>query len=399
MGSRVREEPVPAPNPTQPPSVTRLFLSFLRLGLTAFGGPAMVAHIRVLAVEKRKWLDDETFRNGVALCQTIPGATAMQTSAYVGLRTRGVRGAAASFVGFALPAFVLMLVLSALYARFQSASQVASTFGGLRAMVVALIVHAGFNFGKAYLKRWQDFLMAPVAAVLFWIGFHPILVILACFLLGTILRFTEKETLQERRSDAEWFPVKSVILIVGAATLLLVGLLLLDRVLFRLSLLMLRIDLFAFGGGFASIPLMLHEVVQIRHWVEPKVFMDGIALGQVTPGPIVITATFVGYIVRGVWGALIGTASIFLPSFLLVISAAPVFHRLNSFPLFRKGIAGVLCSFVGLLASAAIRLGTSLTWDLPRIALAVAALAALLFRVNLLWIVLGVVVLSLIFRF
>jgi chromate transporter len=113
----------------------------------------------------------------------------------------------------------------------------------------------------------------------------------------------------------------------------------------------------------------------------------------------VITATFVGYVVRGVWGAVIGTASIFLPSFLLVISVAPVFLRLNSFPLFRKGIAGVLCSFVGLLASAAIRLGTSLTWDVPRIALAVAAFVALLFRVNLLWIVLGVVVLSLIFRF
>jgi chromate transporter len=197
----------------------------------------------------------------------------------------------------------------------------------------------------------------------------------------------------------EPFPLKSIILIVSAAALLLVALFFLDRMLFRLSLLMLRIDLFAFGGGFASIPLMLHEVVEIRHWVEPKVFMDGIALGQVTPGPIVITATFVGYVVRGVWGAVIGTASIFLPSFLLVISIAPVFLRLSSFPLFRKGIAGVLCSFVGLLASAAIRLGTSLTWDLPRIALAVAALVALLFRVNLLWIVLGVVVLSLIFRF
>jgi chromate transporter len=359
----------------------------------------MVAHIRVLAVEKRKWLDDETFRNGVALCQTIPGATAMQTSAYVGLRTRGVRGAAASFVGFALPAFILMLVLSALYTRFQSASQVASTFVGLRAMVVALIAHAGFSFGKAYLKRWSDFLIAPVAAVLFWIGLNPILVILACFLLGAVLRFREKEARPGQRSVVEPLPLKSIIFIVSAAALLLAGLFFLDRVLFRLSLLMLRIDLFAFGGGFASIPLMLHEVVEIRHWVEAKVFMDGIALGQVTPGPIVITATFVGYVVRGVWGAVIGTASIFLPSFLLVISVAPVFLRLNSFSLFRKGIAGVLCSFVGLLASAAIRLGTSLTWDVPRIALAVAAVVALLLRVNLLWIVLGVAVLSLIFRF
>ena len=241
-------------------------------------------------------------------------------------------GAAASFVGFGLPAFFLMLVLSTLYARFHYLPAVVSTFGTLDALIVSLIAHAAYTFGKTYLKKWQDFLIVPIAAVLFWVGLSPVLVILLSFILGIALQFREGKGPQGELSKHERFPLRPVLLIVGAAALCLLALLFLNRRLFDLSLLMLRIDLFAFGGGFASIPLMLHEVVDIRHWIEPKTFMDGIALGQVTPGPIVITATFVGYAVYGFGGALVATASIFLPSFLLVVSVAPFFHRLNSFP-------------------------------------------------------------------
>ena len=384
---------------TTQPTLLQLFLAFLKLGATAFGGPAMVAHIRTLAVQKKQWLDEVAFRNGVALCQTIPGATAMQASAYVGLRVHGVRGAATSFVGFGLPAFLLMLLLSVLYARFHDASLVASTFAGLRALVVALVGHAAFTFGTSYLKRWQDFVIVPVAALLFWVGLSPVLVILISFVMGVALRFAEGQTTQESPSKRDPFPLRSVVFILGGAALCLLALFLLDRRLLRLSLLMLRIDLFAFGGGFASIPIMLHEVVQVQGWVQPKTFMDGIALGQITPGPIVMTATFVGYMVRGILGALVATVSIFLPSFLLVITVAPSFQLLNSFHLFRKGVGGILCSFVGLLASTAVRLAISLRWDIPLVALAVAAFAALVLRINLLWIVLGVTVLTLIFSF
>ena len=383
---------------TSPPTHPQLFLAFLRLGATAFGGPAMVAHIRALAVEEKRWLDEAAFRNGVALCQTVPGATAMQTSAFVGLRVRGVRGAAVSFVGFGLPAFLLILVLSALYARFHGVSLVASTFAGLRALVVALVGHAAFTFGRSYLKKWQDFLIVPIAALLFWVGLSPVLVILVSFALGIGLRIRERQATQESPTKREPFPLRSVVFILGGAALCLFALFLFDSRLLSLSLLMLRIDLFAFGGGFASIPIMLHEVVQVQGWVQPKTFMDGIALGQITPGPIVMTATFVGYVVRGILGALVATVSIFLPSFLLLITVAPSFQQLNSFHLFRKGVGGILCSFVGLLASTAVRLAISLRWDIPLVALAAAAIAALVLRINLLWIVLGVTVLSLIFR-
>jgi chromate transporter len=380
------------------PSLLKLFLSFLGLGATAFGGPAMVAHIRTLAVQKRRWLDEETFRSGVAFCQTIPGATAMQTCAYVGLRIRGAQGAAASFTGFGLPAFLLMLALSVLYARFHDVPTVVSTFGGLQALIIALIAHAAFTFGKAYLKKWQDFLIVPVAAVLFWLGLSPILVIVLSFLLGIAVKLRDGSAFQAAPAAREPFPLRAVVLILSLTAVGLSALFFLDRRLFELSLLMLRVDLFAFGGGFASVPLMLHEVVDVRHWMDLKTFMDGIALGQVTPGPIVITAAFVGYGVRSFAGALAATASIFLPSFFLVISISPFFLRLNSFSLFRKGISGVLCSFVGLLAITSLKFGIALTWDLPRIAIATAVFAALMLRVNLLWVVLGAALLALVLR-
>jgi chromate transporter len=123
-------------------SPLRLFLSFLRLGLTSFGGPAMVAHIKEFAVVRNKWLDEATFRNGVALCQAIPGATMMQLAAYVGLKTRGVGGALLSFIGFGMPAFALMLTFAVLYEQSHNIAQIISLFNGLQVIVVALVAHA-----------------------------------------------------------------------------------------------------------------------------------------------------------------------------------------------------------------------------------------------------------------
>ena len=164
-------------------SLFSLFFSFLRLGITAFGGPAMVAYIRRMAVEDKGWLDDTTFRDGVALCQAIPGATAMQTSAYVGLRKRGVAGAAASFIGFGLPAFLLMMALSALYTRTHTLPPVVSAFNGLRAIIVAIVANATVSFAGSSLKNWRDVAVAALAAILFGFRVSPILVILlAAFL-------------------------------------------------------------------------------------------------------------------------------------------------------------------------------------------------------------------------
>ena len=359
----------------------------------------MVAHIRDMGVKKRRWLDDETFRNGVALCQAIPGATAMQSCAYVGLKLRGVKGAAISFTGFGLPAFLLMAGLSELYARYRGLPEAALAFATLRALVVALVAHAAVTMGKGYLKGWQDVVIVPLAAALFWIGISPVFVVLGAAALGIALPRGRDLHQVESSGTMESFPLRPLLLIAGVAALCLFLLYLVDARLLDLSLLMLKVDLFAFGGGFSSIPLMLHEVVDVRHLMDHKTFMDGIALGQMTPGPIVITATFVGFITRGVWGGLAATASIFLPSFLVLIVTAPFFSRLNSFSLFRKGVSGVLCSFVGLLGITSIKLGLAVSWDIPRVALAAAAFIALIFRVSLLWVIIAGVLVAVIFRF
>jgi chromate transporter len=159
---------------------------------------------------------------------------------------------------------------------------------------------------------------------------------------------------------------------------------------------MLRIDLFAFGGGFASLPLMFHEVVNAMGWMDGKTFMDGIALGQVTPGPIVITATFVGYLVRGFPGALVATAGIFTPSFVVLVVATPFFDRLKSARYFSSATRGILASFVGLLSNMTIRFAVVVPWDAVKVLFGIAVIVALARKVNILYVVLIGSVLSII---
>lgn len=130
-----------------------LFLAFLRLGLTAFGGPAMVAYIRDLAVKNNRWISEKSFRHGVAVCQSIPGATAMQVAAYVGLRAGGPLGALATYVGFGLPAFLLMVAMAAFYGRVHELATLVSAFKGLQVIVVALVANATLNFGMASIRK------------------------------------------------------------------------------------------------------------------------------------------------------------------------------------------------------------------------------------------------------
>jgi chromate transporter len=375
------------------PSLFQLFTSFLRLGATAFGGPAMVAYIRKMAVEKKHWLDDQSARDGVALCQTIPGATAMQMSAYVGLRAKGVAGAAASFIGFGLPAFLFMIILSALYARTHTLPAVVSIFNGLQAIIVAVVANATLSFGRTSIKNWKNVINALIAAGLFGLKVNPILVIIVAGFLGVVLYSKQPHPDIVNPTDKTHTP-KSLFLMLSVTVIGFGALYSLDRRLFDLATLMFRIDLFAFGGGFASVPLMFYEVVQVRSWLDGPTLLNGIVLGQVTPGPIVITATFIGYLLKGPLGGLIATLCVFLPSFMMVVGIVPYFDRLRSSPYFKKVITGVLCSFVGLLLTVTIRFALDIPWDVPRILLTIAAFAALLLKVDILWVVLVGTVIS-----
>jgi chromate transporter len=373
-----------------------LFISFLRLGSTAFGGPAMVAYIRKLAVDRKQWLDGEIFRSGVSLCQTIPGATAMQMSAYVGLKARGVTGAAVSFIGFGLPAFIFMVALAVLFKRFSSLPLVISAFSGLHVLIVAIIANATISFGKTSLRKFASFVIAGLAAIGFMFSLHPVIVIGLSAILGLFLTTIsfEKQTI-----IAPPFinTVRPVLFISALIILALICVYFIDRKLFYLGALMMRIDLFAFGGGFASVPLMFHEIVKVRGWLPAPIFMDGIALGQVTPGPVVITATFIGYMMYGISGAVIATASVFAPSFLMLIGMAPYFDRLRSSPRFVAALNGILYSFVGLLAATTIRFAINSVWTPSHLILAVLAFAALFRKIDILWVVLSGIIYSILF--
>ncbi|EGB15175.1 chromate transporter, chromate ion transporter (CHR) family [Pseudodesulfovibrio mercurii] len=373
----------------QRPALIRIFLVFLRLGLTAFGGPAMVPFIRARTVEREGWLDEPTFSLGMSLTQLLPGATAMQVAAYVGLRARGGAGALAAYVGFGLPALLLMLGLTVLYFSARDVAAVTAAFTGLQLVITALILDAAVNFARRYLDSLADKLLACLAGV--WLGLrgNPILAMAVVCVLAVFLVRDGQCGLPEPREGTGRGPLRFAGLLLASLLALLAVLWLVAPELFRLGLLMVKIDCFAFGGGYVSVPLMLHEVVEVRGWLTEPMFMDGIALGQVTPGPIVMTGAFVGYAVSGLAGALVAAVTVFSPSLIVLCAATPFADRLVRSPVARRVLKGSLISLVGLMAAVAVRFALSIHWTPGQALLALAAFAALRLKVDILWVVLA----------
>lgn len=378
-------------------SPSRLFFGFLRLGLTAFGGPAMVPYVRQVAVQKMAWLGQGEFQDGVGLCQSIPGATVMQLAAYIGLRVGGPLGSLAAFAAFALPAFTLMLGLSLLYQQTRQVPAAGVVALGLRAVVVALMAHAAQGFYRKTVKGWPDGLLAALAGLFILAGGNPILAICGAALAGLLLYRGAASPAPEAasRPEAREASVRGALWASGGLVLGWGLLHLLDSRLGDLALLMAKVDLFAMGGGLASVPLMYHEVVEVRSWLTGPAFLDGIALGQITPGPIVITATFVGYLLAGWAGAVVGSVAVFSPSLVILWLVYPRFQRLRRDPHFQRLLRGSLASFVGLLGAMALKFAWALDWGWPTALLSLAALTALALKVDILWVVAGGALLSL----
>jgi chromate transporter len=379
-----------------PLPLSGIFLPFLRLGATAYGGPAMVMQIQAMAVTQRGWLSEKDFRNGVALCQTIPGATAIQTAGYVGFRLRAIPGAFAAYAGFGLPAFLMVLILSALYVQASGLPLAVTLLQGLRAVVVAIVVYASLGFARAALTGWRAALIAAAAFVLFVAGLNPILVAGIAAILGMILLPLETALAgggDGKPAPGHGWPYAALIVATAAGFLILWFL---SPLLFEIAAVFFRVDLFAFGGGLAALPVMYHEVVTVHGWVTPEAFLDGIAIGQITPGPIVITATFLGYQVAGIPGALVATLAIFTPSFLIVVGTIPYFDRFRSSPRLIHALGGIVCSFAGLLFMVAIRFALDVTWTIPLAILCIVAFVALVKGVGVQWVVAGGVVVSLV---
>jgi chromate transporter len=363
-----------------------LFRAFFRIGLTAFGGPAMIPHIRKLAVDTRGWLTEADFKTGLAVCQAIPGATVVQLAAYVGLRLRGLAGAVVAFVAFASPAFLLITMLSALYFRFQNLPRLLTAFDGLKALVVAIVLSAALDFLIKYVRETRDKVLALGAALAFTAQIHPVL-ILICVAVAGLCILPPPGTAHPK--TARGANLGAAIRLTGYLGLGYALLWLLRPDLFRLAAVMMGIDLVAFGGGFAALPVMLHEVVIRMDWMNQAVFMDGIALGQITPGPIVLTSAFVGFAQAGLLGAMAGALGIFTPSLLLLVWTVPVCDRLLGSRLFRKALRASLASLGGLMVAVATTLGAGQDWGLDSALLALAAFVALRRNLDILWVVLG----------
>lgn len=430
-------------------SLGGLFLSFLKIGLIGFGGGlAVIAQIRALVVRERGWLTDREFIEGFALAQSLPGTSAGNTATYIGLKLRGWRGASVSLIGFILPSMLMMIGLAILYRHLRQLPNTDRLFHGLNAAVVALVLVTAWRVGRNTLNKqwqWAVAVAACVAVALF--EATVIEVVLAAGVVGIFIdSFAEKQiekwrqsrtaTSRRRERIASRISTRrrkreaSTQLFVGgyltralaeervrrAAQLheesegeedeakpssqsklysiagLGVGMPVLAKLglLFAISVIFLRMGAITFGGGFVMIPLIESEVVNTHHWLNHQEFADATALGQVTPGPVLITATFIGYKVAGTLGALVATVSIFLPSFLMTIAAGSSLRRFRSNELVQSFLRGVTPAVVGLLVAAALSIGRAGVHSWIGLSITLAAIFVLVkFRPNAFWIIMG----------
>ncbi|MCI4397369.1 MAG: chromate efflux transporter [Acidobacteria bacterium] len=373
--------------------------TFFRVGATSYGGPAIVARIREVCVLEKGWLSGEEFEETLAFCQTLPGPIAVQTAAHIGWRKAGNRGLFVTLASYILPTFLLMLLLSWAYFRFGGVPQVAAAFKGLGAAVVGIVAQAILGMAHSALKDWKGVAIACLAAAALYAGLGALLVLLCSSLLALLLRAgrtaaplpARDSTSRERKPAWPWL---LAVALVFAAAAWCSGFI--NPRFPSLALVMAKVDLLAFGGGYTAVALMFDLAVHQQAWLAPKAFVDGLALSQVTPGPVIVNATFIGYAVGGFGGALIGTAAVFLPSALLLALLAPFYARLIALPITGALVRGLLAAFIALLFQVLWRVASESLIDLPTALIATAAFALLVRKVDPLWIILGTLALSLI---
>jgi chromate transporter len=375
------------------PSLSTLFMKIFRLGATAYGGPAMIGQIKQTVVNQYAWLKEEEFLQGMALCQLIPGATMVQMVTYVGYRLRGFWGALISAVAFIFPAFIALLILSMFYFKMETIPFIHALFKGLGAIVVAIVLNASITLGKPIIKDWKVILISVLSFFSFFFRLNILLIFVlagvAAILLhpmGSQLKAPPLQKIKREGTNG-----RDYLLLGLLAILIFISLIFaysIDPQLTSLCLRLSKIGALAFGGGFTMIPLIQYEVVNHFQWLSTKEFLDGIALGQITPGPIMITATFIGYKLSGFLGALMATIASFSPSFFILIFLIPYYDKLKGIEIVRTIERGILGSFIGMLGLVLYNFGKTAFVDIPSVIFAVAAFLALLKKVNLPYILL-----------
>lgn len=354
--------------PFRPPvSLTDIGRIFLKLGSMGFGGPlAHIALIQNEAVEKRGWLREAELLQGLALSQALPGPASTQLAIYVGFRLRRYGGAVVSGCAFILPAFFLMLALSWLYFRFQAIPVVEELFYGVTPVVLAVILVSGYKLGKSVATDRTLLTTIVVSGTLVALG--ALNIILLFVLAGVFGIFVYGP------SRARWGGTPGMCLAAAPPAVLL-----------QLAWFFLKVGALIYGGGLVIVPFIQQEVVNTLGWMTPEEFLDGLALGQMTPGPVVITATFIGYKVGSYWGAVAATTAIFLPSFLFIFLGAAYLEKIEHSPYVQAFLKTVNAAAVGAILGAFFTLSyQSLLRPIPFVLFALAVLALWRYKVSFL---------------
>lgn len=373
-----------------------IFLAYFQVGLTAFG-MAILQKLKTL-IMTRHWLSEDEMNDGLAMVQLYPGPIMVDFTAYVGYVLRGIPGAILATAGFILPSFFMMLVLSAFY--FSAAGSlpwVQPLFLGLEALVVGVVLNVTLDMGSQAVKgRVQAaIVLFSFAALLFKLD--AILVVFVALALGAVLirpasnmakpvkqvKLENSSPISKRR----WIGIGAVVVVILSVVTLAWSL---HSDIGNLGLSLFKIGSVAFGSGMTIMPLIQKEVVDLHHWLSMNQFAIGISLGQITPGPFLITATFVGYKIGGVWGAILATFAIFSPTFAMTLIFTQVFTRIRNLQVIRGALAGVLAAFVGMLIVVVLQLGgVALTTPATFVLAGAAFLAVRYYKIDIFWVFVG----------
>lgn len=354
-------------------------LHWTRIGVTGFGGPPThIALLRRLVVDQRHWIDQREFEDALAACNLLPGPASTQLAIFLGRRIAGPRGAVVGGLGFIVPAVVMIIALSAVFFGETPPTWVRGAGAGAGAAVAAVAVRAGLDLARPSLDRtpsrgrWLAYaVLGAVAAAL--IGRYLVLVLLAC---GLVELAFGSGTLDRARLHS-WLPIAAPAVVAGAGGLGAV------------AWVALKVGALSYGGGFVIIPLMQGDAVHTYHWMTSARFLDAVALGQVTPGPVIATVAAVGYAAHRVEGAVVAATVAFAPSFAFVLLGGGQFERIRTSARARTFLAGAGPAAIGAILGAAIPLAAALreTWQFG--VLAAAAIALVIARRSIVVTLLG----------
>jgi len=352
---------------------------FLRLGLTAFGGPAAhVAMMRDEVVRRRQWLTEQQFLDLLSAANLIPGPNSTELAIHVGWARRRWAGLLVAGLSFIVPAMLMTGALGWAYVRFGRLPEAAWLLWGVKPVIVAVVAQAIWKLTPVAAPTWPLRAVGAVAAVAAALGLDEVVILFAAGVLVAGVR-----TGATRGSGAVRQLVPALPLAAGAAASQAVSLSGLFGV-------FVKIGSVLFGSGYVLLAFLRADLVHRLHWLSEGQIIDAVAAGQITPGPVFTTATFIGYVLAGPSGALVATAGIFLPAFVFVAASGPLVPRLRGSRLAAGFLDGVNVASLALMAVVAVQLGRAAVVDLPTALLGLAAAILLLrFQLNSTWLVLG----------